>query len=195
MDSSTGIVPTMNIGNDGWGGGNSFVWIFGLLILLGMFNGGWGNWNGGPNQNMATSSEVQRGFDTQNTMAYQREILNSVNSTFHDTVSVLSDKYSELQRDVAGVASTLSNCCSETKQLIQQSNYDAAMRDANTNANFTAQIQGIKDQLAQNKIEALQSQVNALNLQNQLAGVVRYPMTTTYGVPSPCFGGCGCGNI
>ena len=76
-----------------------------------------------------------------------------------------------------------------------QNNYDGAMRDAVTNANITAQIQSVKDMIAQNKIESLQEQVSALNLQNQLAGVVRYPMNTMYGVPSPCFNGCGCGNI
>ena len=33
-----------------------------------------------------------------------------------------------------------------TRQLMQN-NYDAAMRDAATNANFTAQIQGVKDMI------------------------------------------------
>ena len=48
MDNGTGITPVMPIGGTGygdWGGGNAFIWIFGLLILMGMFNGGgmWGN--------------------------------------------------------------------------------------------------------------------------------------------------------
>lgn len=73
-----------------------------------------------------------------------------------------------------------------------QSNYDGAMRDAQTNANFTAQIQSVKDMIAQDKIETLQNQVNQLVLQNQLAGVVRYPTSTTYALPSPCFNSCGC---
>jgi hypothetical protein len=76
-----------------------------------------------------------------------------------------------------------------------QSNYDAAMRDAQTNANFTAQIQSVKDMYAQNKIEGMQNEINRLNLQNQLAGVVRHPNNTTYSIPSPCFGGCPCASI
>lgn len=76
--------------------------------------------------------------------------------------------------------------------MIMQNNYDGAMRDAATNANFTAQIQSVKDMIAQDKIESLQNQVNNLTLQNQLAGVVRYPTNTFYSVPSPCFNGCGC---
>ena len=202
--------------NDGFGG-NGFMWIFGLLILLGMFNGGFGGYGNNAAaaaigyENLATSNEVQRGFDNQNSMANQRDILAAVNSgtaqsvaatnqVYHDVVSYVGDKYSELARDVYGVnlavqqaIANQNDCCSAQKQLIMQNNYDSAMRDAATNANFTAQIQSVKDMIAQDKIESLQNQVNQLNLQNQLAGVVKYPMNTMYGIPSPCFNGCGCG--
>ena len=217
MDTSTGITPVMPIGGmgDGFAGGSSFMWIFGLLILLGLFNGGFGGFGNNAAalgyENLATSNEVQRGFDNQNSMANQRDILSAVNSgtaqsvaatnqTFHDTLGIIQNRYDELARDISGLAvgqaQALANqnaCCCETKQLIMQSNYDGAMRDAATNANFTAQIQSVKDAIAQDKIEALQAQVNSLTLQTQLAGVVRYPMNTMYGVPSPCFSGCGCG--
>lgn len=200
--------------NGGEFGGNSFMWIFGLLILMSMFNGnGWGN-NNFANaigfENLATSNEVQRGFDAQNSMANEREILSAVNSgtaqsvaatnqTFHDTLGIIQNRYDELARDISGLAVGQANiqakqqeCCCETKQLIMQNNYDGAMRDAQTNANFTAQIQSVKDMIAQDKIEALQNQVNQLTLANQLAGVVRYPTSTTYALPSPCFNTCGC---
>lgn len=103
--------------NDGGLGNNSFIWLFAILALMGGGFGGWGN-NGFANaigyENLSTSNEVQRGFDNQNTMANQREILAAVNAgtaqsvaatnqTFHDTVNALSDKYSELARDIAGV--------------------------------------------------------------------------------------------
>lgn len=78
-----------------------------------------------------------------------------------------------------------------------QNNYDGAMRDAATNANFTAQIQSVKDMIAQNKIEALQQQVNALQLKEATAGVLRYPNSWTYGAGPfpPLFGNCQCGNM
>ena len=195
-------------GNAGFGG-NSFMWIFGLLILMSMFNGGFGG-NNFANaigyENLATSNEVQRGFDNQNAMANQREILSAVtngtaqsvaatNQSFHDMLAAFGDKYSELQRDISNVqlaqAQALANqnqCCCDTKMLIQQNT-------AETNANITAQIQSVKDMIAQDKIETLQNQVAQLNLQNQLNGVVRYPSNTYYSVPSPCFNGCGCANI
>jgi subtilase family serine protease len=63
---------------------------------------------------------------------------------------------------------------------IAQNRYEAALNTSAINANTTAQIQSVKDMMAQNKIEALQAQINALELQNAVAGVVRYPNAWVY---------------
>ena len=211
----------------GWGE-SSFMWIFALLILANGGLGGWGN-NGFANaigyENLATSNEVQRGFDNQNSMANQREILSAVNAgtaqavaatnqSYHDIVMALGDRYAELDRDVMGVAAGVqqaianqNDCCCSTKMQIMdstasinagiaQNRYDAAMNTAAINANTTAQTQKILDAITGNRMADMQNQINALELQNQLASVVRYPNNTFYAVPSPCFNvGCGCGNI
>lgn len=218
MGLSASDVALLNRDNGfGWGGdGGAFMWIFALLILAGGGFGGWNN-NGFANaigyENLATSNEVQRGFDNQNQMANQRDILSAVtsgtaqsvaatNQTFHDTLAVVTDKYNEITRDVAGLAVGQANllakeneCCCETKQMIMQNNYDAAMRDAATNANFTAQIQGVKDMIAQDKIEALQAQVSQLQLAQATNGMLKFPNSWSYGAGPfpPIFGGC-CGN-
>ena len=215
MGEGTGLSASdVALLNDGGLGNNSFIWLFAILALMGGGFGGWGN-NGFANaigyENLSTSNEVQRGFDNQNSMANQREILaavtngtaqavNATNQTFHDTVNALQDKYAELQRDIAGVAVTQAQvianqneCCSSTKMQIAQNNYDAAMRDAATNANFTAQIQSVKDLIAGNRIADMQSQISDLQLQNALAGVVRYPNAWTYNAGISPFCGCNCG--
>ena len=190
------------LNNDGMGGWNGMIWLFAILALMGGGFGGWGG-NGVANalgyENLATSNEVQRGFDNQNAMANQREILSAVNSgtaqavaatnqTFHDNLSAMQSLYNETARDISALAVGQANilakqneCCCETKQMIMQSNYDGAMRDAATNANFTAQIQSVKDMIAQNKIEALQAQVNQLQLAQATSGVLRFPTSWTYG--------------
>ena len=235
MDNGTGIQPVMNVGGYGYGdgcaGGGSFMWIFGLLVLLGLFNGngfgGFGN-NGFANaigyENLATQAQVDRGFDTQNMMANQRETLAAVtngtaqavaatNQTFHDTLAVVTDKYGELQRDIAalavGQANALANqnaCCCDTKMLIAetgaginagiaQNRYEAAMNTAAINANTTAQTQKILDAISQNKIDDLQAQVSQLQLAQATNGMLRFPNSWTYGAGPfpPIFGGC-CGN-
>ena len=199
--------------NGGFGGGMSWIAILFLFVLLGG-NGGWGF--GGRGEQYATSNEVNRGFDNQNTMANQREILSAVtagtaqsvaatNQAFHDNLNVIQDKYGELTRDIYGVsgqvAQVLANqnaCCCDTKMLIQetsaQNRYDALLNTNSINANILASNQKVLDALAQNKIEALQDKVRSLELAQATQNNVKYPTTFSYNAgPSPFCGGCGCG--
>lgn len=77
-------------------------------------------------------------------------------------------------------------------------NYNAAQNTASINANTTAAVQKVLDAIQKDKIEALQGQVNQLQLQSALCGVVRYPNSTTFTAGyNPYFNanacGCGCG--
>ena len=177
---------------DGFGGGG-FIWAFLIFALL-MGNGGFGFGGGNGNSN-AIQADVNRGFDNQNLQAQTRDIL---------TANNFSDKYSELARDVAGVNTSVqqaianqNECCCSTKLLLSESfgqaRYDNAMNTASINATTTAQTQKILDVLAQNKIESLQNRVNQLEMQNSLAGVVKYPMSSVYSAGgSPFCNNCGC---
>ncbi len=196
MDSGLSASDVAMLNNGGFGDGNAFMWIFALLILA---NGGFGNWGGNGNGNSnAIQNDINRGFDNQNLQAQTRDILSAVNNgtaqtvaatnqTFHDNLMAMQGLYNETQRDIAGLAvgqaNALANaneCCCATKQLIMQNNYDGAIRDANTNANITAQIQSVKDMIAQNKIETLQAQVSQLQLQAATCGVMRFPNSWSY---------------
>lgn len=244
--------------NNNFGDGN-WWWI--LILFWAMWgNNGWGN-NGFQNaigyENLATSNEVQRGFDNQNSMANEREILAAINSNSMQGMQnanmntqymsgMLNDKYNELQRDIAGIAvlqqqsmNNQNDCCCSTKMLIQdntaainaglaQNRYDAALNTANLNAgisqnryeaalsnanlnsalaqnrydaamNTSAIVQAIqqdgaatRQMMQENKIEELQQKVQGLELQNAVAGVVRYPMSTAYNAGYNPF--CNCGN-
>ena len=214
MGLSASDVALLNRDNGfGWGGdGGAFMWIFALLILAGGGFGGWNN-NGFANaigyENLATSNEVQRGFDNQNLQAQTRDILAAVNAgtaqsvaatnqTFHDNLAAMQNLYNETSRDLSslamGQAQLLANqneCCCSTKMEIAQNRYEAAMNTAAINANTTEQTQKILDALQQNKIESLQAQVSALELQNATQNVVRYPNSWTYNAGMSPFCGCG----
>ena len=225
MDGSLTASDVALLNNDGMGGWNGMIWLFAILALMG---GGFGNWgnnnfaNALGYENLATSSEVQRGFDNQNQLANEREILSAVNAgtaqavaatnqTFHDTLGIIQNRYDELARDISGLAvgqaQALANqneCCCSTKMLIAetgaginsqiaQNRYEAAMNTAAINANTTAQTQKILDALAGNRMADMQNQINALQLQNAVAGVVRYPNSSTYYAGNNPFCGCGCG--
>ena len=201
---------------DGWGG-NGCWWIV-ILFLAMMWGGnGWGN-NGFQNaigyENLATSNEVQRGFDNQNSMANEREILATINAnslqgmqnsnqnTQYITGQVM-DKYNELARDIQGVAMTQqaaianqNDCCCSTKMLISdlasQQRYDSAMQNNATIQAIREEGAATRAMMQENKIEALRDKVNGLELQNAMNGVVRYPMSTAYNAGFNPF--CNCGN-
>ena len=213
MDS-TGLTASdvALLNNDGMGSWNGMIWLFAILALMGGGFGNWGN-NGFANaigyENLATSNEVQRGFDNQNSVANEREILSAVNSgtaqavaatnqTFHDTVNALQDKYGELQRDIAGLSVGQANllakqneCCYNTNMLVQQTSADTNLALANMEARLSQKMDA-------NKIDDLQRQVDKLQLDQATAGMLRFPNSWSYGAGPfpPIFGGCNCqGNI
>lgn len=214
MDNGTGITPVMPIGSgygDGFGGGG--FWIFALLILAMMSGNGFGGWGGNGNTN-AIQADVNRGFDNQNLQAQTRDILTAVTngtaqaiaaSTANATnaINAIKDGNAALIREFGNVETALTaldgnmrNCCCDVKQQIMQNDYNGAMRDAATNANLTAQIQSVKDMIAQDKIEALQAQVSQLQLAQATSGMLKFPNSWSYGAgPFPPIYGCGCANV
>ena len=212
--TDNGIVPVMPMGDGGFGG-NNFTSIFGLLILLGLFSGGFnGNGWGGNGNNI--DQDINRGFDNQNLQAQTRDILAAVNDgtaqsvaatnqTFHDTLATTQNLYNELARDIASVqvqqAQSLANqneCCCATKQLILEksaatdaaiaaSKYETAMQMAQMEARLSSKMDA-------NEIQNLRDQVNNLQIQQATAGMLRFPNNWSYGAGPfpPIFGNCGC---
>ena len=176
---------------------SGFMGIFGLLILLGIFQNG-GIFGGGNGNANALQADMQRGFDNQNTMAQTRDILGAVTSGTAQTIAAstqnatnainaikdgnasLIREFGTVETALTGLAGQMQSCCCDVKQQVMQNDYNGAMRDAATNANFTAQIQSVKDMIYQNKIETLQAQVGALQLQAATANVVRFPNAYAY---------------
>ena len=229
-DGTMSLADIAAIGSGGMGHGGGLagagIGFIGGLILASIFGGNGFFGNRGFNnaigyENLATSNEVQRGFDNQNSMASQREILGAVtagtaqavattNQTFHDTIGYLGDKYNEITRDIAAVqvtqAQALANqnqCCCDTKLLlteqnaltnanIAQSRYDAALNTNAINATIVAENQKILDALAQNKMDAMAARINQLELQAATSNIVRYPSGWTYSAGNSPFCNCGC---
>lgn len=207
MDSglSASDVAMLN-GNGGNWGGNSFLWIFALLILA---NGGLGGWNRGDYGQYATAASQQEilfGQQFQNLDNKMDRGFTSLGNGISSATFSLNNSIKDGNAMVAGrvvdegraMQSQLADCCCTTQRNIDSVRFDMANYAAQSNANTTAQIQKVLDAIAQNKIESLQGRVNQLELQNAMCGVVRYPNGMTYDAGRSPFcncGGCGCGNI
>ena len=185
MDS-TGITPVMNMGNDGGFGLNGLGGIFALLILLGIFNGG-GFGFGGNNGVNTLNADMQRGFDTQNLQAQTRDILGAVTSGTAQTIAAstqnasnaitaikdgnasLIREFGNVETALTGLAGQMQECCCSQLRAIDGVNY-----------NTTVQIQKVLDAIAGNRMADMQNQINALQLQNAMSGVMRFPNAWTY---------------
>lgn len=221
--------------NNGGLDGSYGLWLVVFIILC---CGGWGNGFGGNNnfanaigyENLATSNEVQRGFDNQNSMANQRDILAAVNSgtaqavaatnqTFHDTWNMLSDKYSELQRDISNVAlqaqsnqANQQQCCTNVLRAIDGSNYSTAMGMADLKQEVINQGNLNRQMMQEDKIDRLERELAQANgtisqmqqtanfdrrfnsLDQQLYMTTKYPNPNAYSYsagPNP-FCNCNC---
>ena len=192
MDN-TGITPVMPMGDMG---GSSFMWVFGLIVLLALFNGS--GFGGGYGNNNAIQNDINRGFDSQNLQAQTRDILGAVTggtaqtiaaSTANATnaINAIKDGNASLIREFGNVENALTalggaqqQCCCNILRSIDEVNYNAALNTASINATTTAQTQKILDALTTNRMADMQNQINALQLNAAVAGVVRYPMAYVY---------------
>ena len=194
MENGLSAADVALLNNDGMGGWNGMIWLFAILALMG---GGFGGFGGNGNVE-AVQADINRGFDTQNLQMQTSGILNAVTngtsqtiaastSNASNAINAIKDGNASLIREFGNVETALTalsgnmqNCCCDIKMTVAQNNYDAAMRDAATNANFTAPIQSVKDMIAQNKIEALQAQINRLELNAATSNVLRFPNSWTF---------------
>lgn len=193
----------------GWGGG----W-WAMLILFALFGGGFGwgnrgNWGGCGGQPVTEAglcdamnfnnleNAVGRLSDNQAAIARQNDA--AVCQLGYQSLDHFCQLGNTVQQGFNATQAQLAQCCCDIERGIDSVNYNAAMNTAAINANTTAATQRILDQLCENRMADMQNRINQLELQSQLAGVVRYPMGYTYTAGnSPfcgCNTGCGCGNI
>lgn len=177
-------------GNDMGFGGGAWWWII-ILFLFGM-NGGWGN---GWGNNSGVGGEVQRGFDQNAVMnglsginAGISGIQNSLCNGFAGVTAAMNNGFAQAEvaanaRQMADMQqnftlqSGLQNCCCENRAAVADLKYTvaneacadrAAVSDAlNAVLNtMNAQVQSIRDQMCQDKIDAKNEKI--AELQNQL---------------------------
>ena len=182
--------------------GNGLIWLLAIIILL-----GGGSFGGGYRPQYATQDFVQNGFNFNDLQNQNRDIMNLItagtaqsvaatNQTFHDTLGTITDKYSELAGDIAGLAlgqqqlmAKQNECCCGILRAIDGVNYNNALNTAGINANVTAMGQKILDAFTGSRMADMQNRINQLELAQAMAGVVRYPNGWMYNAGTAPF--CG----
>lgn len=196
-----------------WGGGGAW-WI--IVLFLFMFGAGWNR--NGTNGEAVTEAGLCNAMNfnnlenavgrlsdqnVQQTMQLGNGICNlgyemqgNVSNLGKEVALGQANLQLQASNNAATLSQQLSSCCCDTQRAIDSVNYNAAQNTASINENTTAATQKILDAIQQSKIDSLQSQVNQLQLQSALCGVVRYPNATTFTAGyNPYFNSsaCNCG--
>lgn len=182
--------------NDGGFNGNGIWW----LALMIMFGGGFGGWGNRGGENLATQEFVQNGFNFNDLQDQNRDILQAITGgtaqavaaakeAEYETISVAKDAQYQLQQNMNVLQqialqnqANQNQCCCNTLRAIDGVNFQNAQN-----------TQKILDAITGNRMAQMQDQINALQLNNAMAGVVRYPMASTYNSGNNPF--CGCGGM
>ena len=202
-------------GYDGmWGGGGS-LWVI-IFLIFAMMGGGFGGFGargcapaGEPVTEAGLCSamnfnnlENAVGRLNDNQAAIARQTDNAIAQIGYQNAQLSN----QTQRDLCqGFASTVAainqarfdnqSCCCETQKTLEGVNYNISQSAAAINANTAAQTQKILDAIACNRMADMQNQINQLQLQSALCGVVRYPVASTYSAGcGPFFGSQCCGS-
>lgn len=178
------------MGGDGMFGGNG-IWFLALLFLFGGgFGGGWGNRGCNP----VTEADLCNANSFNDLKSGVRDLSGQISSMNVGLTKGLCDFGYTTLAQFNNLEQQLAACCCNIERNIDGVNYNVAQQAAAINANTTAQIQKVLDAICGNRMADMQNQINQLQLQSALCGVIRYPTATTYGAGyNPFFGGCGCG--
>lgn len=188
MENGTGLSASdvaLLDGNNGLGGGNGFMWIFGLLILMGMFNGGWNN------NAAATQQDVQTTAQYGNLLDGNRDLANlitngtaqsvaAVNQAKYDNINVAKDIQSVLTTQLAEIKVAQANALANQNQCCTETRLEMANLIAGLNQNVVAQSQKVLDMITGNRMAEMQNQINQLQLAQATSGMLRFPNNWTY---------------
>lgn len=165
--------------------GGCGMWVFALLILLLIGNGGFFG-----NNETANDALQQEVLYNQHFNALDNKIdgLSSgiADATYAINNSVLTEGRA-LQTQVA-------DCCCTTQRNLDSVRYDNLQNTNTISAAVHAEGEATRALIKENEIQSLRDKVQALELAQATATTVKYPtaMSYAYNANPFCSGGCGC---
>ena len=167
----------------GFGGGFGGAGMLILIVILFLFFNGNGNFGGGNN--------IQQGFDTQEITRKLDGITNGLSDGFYAQNTTMLNGFSGVTAAVNDARFASQQCCCETNRNIDSVRYDNQKNTCDIINAIHADGEATRTLIYQNKMEALQNEVNSLKLNQAMYGVVRYPNGYTYTAGNSPFCGCG----
>lgn len=173
-------VALLSNNNEGFAG-NSFLWIFALLILAGGGFGGFGY--GNANNQAATTDELSDGFNFSG-------INNKLNDIAAGVAGVNQNIGNAICSSTYELASKIDNSNCNTQRSVDQVRYDMAVQNGDMKALIHSEGEATRAMIQQNKIEALQAQVNQLQIAQATCGIPKVNPNAWGVYPYTCGAGC-----
>ena len=168
--------------NNGFGFGNGWEGIIGLLVVAGLFGGGWGGFGFGGNRggSPATQADLSAGFanseimsDLNDIILGQAQMQNFINQGFAGLNSTINTGFAGVNNAVCtlgynqaqlvnGLSRELADCCCTTQRNIDSLRYDMSKGFCDVVRAGQDNTRAILDYLTNEKIEGLRAENTAL---------------------------------
>lgn len=174
--SAADIAAVTNGGFGGFGGDGGAFWLL-ILFLFAFNNNGWGGGFGGNGNGVPYMvNDVQRGFDQSALMGGLSGIQSSITNGFSNADVSRCNALANLTNQINTIAMAQQNCCCENRAALADVKYTVATEacaDRNAISNAlrdvleanNASTQRILDMMCQDKIDAKNEQIAALQQQ------------------------------
>ena len=170
--------------NNGFGFGNGWEGIIGLLVVAGLF-GGWGGFGFGGNRggNCATQADLSAGFanseimsDLNDIILGQAQMQNFINQGFAGLNQTVTNGFAGVNNAVCtlgyqnqagfnALATQIADCCCTTQRAIDGVNYNMAKNTCDIIRANQDNTRAILDFLTSEKISSLQAENSGLKAQ------------------------------
>ena len=175
-------------GRDGMFGGGYLIMILILFLILTMGGGAFGANRG----NVVTEADLCNANSFSELKAVVARNADGISNMYTGLQNGLSNLGYETLRNFNALATQLADCCCTIQRGIDSVNYNGAINTSNIIQAQERGTQKILDAICGNRMADMQNQINQLQLQAALCGVVRYPNATTFNAGANPFFGGGC---
>lgn len=177
---------------NGEGFGNNWIMVLLFAMIFGWNGNGWNR--GGDYGQFATAASQQEILFGQSFQGLDNKI-DRLGGGIADSTYALNNAITGEGR---AIQNQLAECCCTTQRNTDSVRYDMATMAAGINANIDSKFAALEKSSLEQRIAEQAAQIQQLQMQAQMCGVVRYPMANVYTSGAGPFcnhGGCGCGNV
>lgn len=188
--SLSDVASVVGRNEDYSGLGNGAWWI--IVLFLFAFRGGWGSNTNGEPVTEAGLCNAMNFNNLENAVGRLSDQTENQTLTLGNAISGLGK---EVALGQANLAQQISRENFDIQKSIDAMNYNNALNTAAINKNIDDKFAALEKAQLEQTINAQNAKITQLELAQQMAGVVRYPMSYSYSAgQSPFCGGC-CSNI